>query len=118
MSPVAFSTSSRWRYAEPSSESSDSKSNGEGSSGKSSSSGKSREKSSSSSGGDTGQAGRSPFAVFVQTLKEELQKSRELQDNVKQLQGQAGAAMDSEAAKRARALYEKARVGRLSVALR
>lgn len=36
------------------------------------------------------------------------------QDNVKQLQGQAGQAMDSEAMKRARAVYEKARVSALS----
>ena len=107
-SGYAFSTSTRSQYAEETSQKS---TDGEKAKGKSRSSGKSRESSSSNSS-DTGTAGRSPFAVFVQTLREELQKSRELQDNVKQLQGQAGAAMDSEAAKRARALYEKARVSR------
>jgi hypothetical protein len=44
-------------------------------------------------------------------LKEELQKSRELQDNVRQLQGTATEAMDSEAMKKAKAVYERARVG-------
>ena len=107
-SGYAFSTSTTSRYAEETSQKS---TDGEKEKGKSKRSGKSRESSSSNSS-DTGTAGRSPFAVFVQTLREELQKSRELQDNVKQLQGQAGAAMDSEAAKRARALYEKARVSR------
>lgn len=73
----------------------------------------SKSKSSSSSKSDSGGApGRSPFAVFVDVLKEELQKSRELQDNVKQLQGEAGQVMDSEAMKKAKAVYERARVSR------
>lgn len=53
---------------------------------------------------------RSPFQTFVDTLKEELQKNRELQDNVKQLQGDVDKFQDSEAMKRARAAYERARV--------
>merc|ERR1711939_1186856 len=77
---------------------------------KSSSDSKKDSKSSSGSGNSSGSPGRSPFAVFVDVLKEELQKSRELQDNVKQLQGEAGQVMDSEAMKRAKAVYERARL--------
>jgi import inner membrane translocase subunit TIM44 len=53
---------------------------------------------------------KSPFQTFVEVLKEELKKNRELQDNVKQLQGDVGKFQDSEAMKRARAAYERARV--------
>ena len=55
---------------------------------------------------------RSPFATFVEVLKEELRKNRELQDNVKQLQGDVEKFQDSEAMKRAREAYERARVSR------
>ncbi|KXN87452.1 Mitochondrial import inner membrane translocase subunit tim44 [Leucoagaricus sp. SymC.cos] len=50
------------------------------------------------------------FKTFVDVLKEELKKDRELQDNVKQLQGDVGKFQDSEAMKRARAAYERARL--------
>jgi import inner membrane translocase subunit TIM44 len=53
---------------------------------------------------------KSPFQTFVDVLKEELQKNRELQDNVRQLQGDVDKFQDSEAMKRARAAYERARV--------
>ena len=53
---------------------------------------------------------KSPFQTFVDVLKDELRKSRELQDNVKQLQGDVDKLQDSEAMKRARAAYERARV--------
>ena len=53
---------------------------------------------------------KSPFATFVEVLKEELRKNRELQDNVKQLQGDVEKFQDSEARKRARDAYERARV--------
>ncbi|KAI5123531.1 hypothetical protein M0805_006691 [Coniferiporia weirii] len=53
---------------------------------------------------------KSPFQTFVDTLKEELQKNRDLQDNVKQLQGDVDKLQDSEAMKRARAAYERARL--------
>ena len=53
---------------------------------------------------------KSPFQTFVDTLKEELQKNRDLQENVKQLQGDVDKFQDSEAMKRARAAYERARV--------
>jgi len=53
---------------------------------------------------------KSPFQTFVDVLKEELKKDRALQDNVKQLQGDVDKIQDSEAMKRARAAYERARV--------
>lgn len=53
---------------------------------------------------------KSPFQTFVEVLREELRKNRELQDNVKQLQGDVDKFQDSEAMKRARAAYERARV--------
>ncbi|KIK55325.1 hypothetical protein GYMLUDRAFT_175792 [Collybiopsis luxurians FD-317 M1] len=53
---------------------------------------------------------KSPFQTFVDVLKEELKKNRELQDNVKQLQGDVDKFQDSEAMKKARAAYERARL--------
>ena len=53
---------------------------------------------------------KSPFQTFVDVLKDELRKSRELQENVKQLQGDVDKLQDSEAMKRAWAAYERARV--------
>ena len=53
---------------------------------------------------------KSPFQTFVDVLKEELQKSRELQDGVKALQGDVDKLQDSETLKRARDMYERARV--------
>lgn len=46
----------------------------------------------------------------MDVLKDELRKNRELQDNVKQLQGDVEKFQDSEAMKRAREAYERARV--------
>ncbi len=56
---------------------------------------------------------KSPFQTFVDVLKEELRKNRELQDNVKQLQGDVDKLQDSEAMRKARAAYERARVRKL-----
>ena len=53
---------------------------------------------------------KSPFQTFVEVLKDELRKNRELQDNVKQLQGDVEKFQDSEAMKRAKEAYERARV--------
>ncbi|KAL4077842.1 hypothetical protein J3A83DRAFT_4087358 [Scleroderma citrinum] len=53
---------------------------------------------------------KSPFQTFVEVLREELRKNRELQDNVKQLQGDVDKLQDSEALKRAREMYERARL--------
>jgi hypothetical protein len=53
---------------------------------------------------------KSPFQTFVDVLKEELRKNREWQESVKQLQGDVDKFQDSEAMKKARAAYERARV--------
>ncbi|PBK72412.1 mitochondria import inner membrane translocase TIM44 subunit [Armillaria solidipes] len=53
---------------------------------------------------------KSPFQTFVDVLKDELRKNRELQDNVKLLQGDVDKFQDSEAMKKARAAYERARL--------
>lgn len=53
---------------------------------------------------------RSPFQVFVETLRQELTKSREFQDNLKQLQGQSAKFQDTETMRKAREAYERARI--------
>lgn len=53
---------------------------------------------------------KSPFQTFVEVLRDELRKNRELQENVKQLQGDVDKLQDSEAMKKAKAAYERARV--------
>ncbi|KAF9240732.1 hypothetical protein BU15DRAFT_45528 [Melanogaster broomeanus] len=55
-------------------------------------------------------APKSPFQTFVEVLREELRKNRELQDNVKQLQGDVDKFQDSEAMRRAKEVYERARL--------
>lgn len=59
---------------------------------------------------DTTVAGRSPWQAFVDVLKEEVQKNREWQTNVKALGGEVDKVQDSAAMKRAREAYERARV--------
>ncbi|EPT01044.1 hypothetical protein FOMPIDRAFT_1121152 [Fomitopsis schrenkii] len=56
------------------------------------------------------EAPRSPFQIFVEVLRDEIRKNRELQDNVKQLQGDVDKLQDSEAMRKARAAYERARL--------
>jgi mitochondrial import inner membrane translocase subunit TIM44 len=53
---------------------------------------------------------KSPFQVFVDTFKSELSKSQELQESVKALQDESGKLGDSEALRRAKEAYAKARV--------
>ncbi|KAG8924415.1 protein translocase subunit [Tulasnella sp. 419] len=53
---------------------------------------------------------KSPFQTFVDVLKEELRKNKELQDNVKQLQGDVDKFQDLESMKRAKEMYERARL--------
>jgi len=53
---------------------------------------------------------KSPFQTFVDVLRDELKKNRELQENVKQLQGDVNKFQDSEAMRNARAAYERARL--------
>lgn len=56
---------------------------------------------------------QSPFRVFVQTLREELQKNREYQEDVARLQGDVDKLADSETMKKAREAYERARLTNL-----
>ncbi|EAU90477.1 import inner membrane translocase subunit tim44 [Coprinopsis cinerea okayama7 len=56
------------------------------------------------------EAPKSPFQTFVEVLRDELKKNRELQDNVKQLQGDVEKFQDSEAMRKAREAYERARL--------
>lgn len=107
-STASFSSSSRTYDAAQQQESSTSSSSSSSSTGDNKQQQKKQSKAKDE--GPTTAPGKSPFSVFVDTLREEIQKSRELQENVKQLQGEGRAAMDSEAAKRMRAAYEKARV--------
>ncbi|WVN91172.1 uncharacterized protein L203_106427 [Cryptococcus depauperatus CBS 7841] len=56
---------------------------------------------------------RSPWAVFTQVLKEEIEKNKGWQDNVKQLQGDVDKFADSAAMKKAKDVYEKTRLTNL-----
>lgn len=71
-----------------------------------------KKRESSDSGGDLP---KSPFQTFVDVLREEIQKNRELQEGVKQLQGDVDKLQDSEAMKRAKEVYERARVCYMSL---
>ncbi len=53
---------------------------------------------------------QSPWKVFTQTLKEEIEKNQAWQQNVKELRGDVDKMADSAALKRARKMYEKSRV--------
>ncbi|GAA5904171.1 hypothetical protein JCM6882_003967 [Rhodosporidiobolus microsporus] len=59
---------------------------------------------------DTTVEGRSPFAAFVEVLRDEVRKNREWQDSVKQLGGEVSKVQDSEAMRRAKEVYERARL--------
>ncbi|KAE8543387.1 hypothetical protein D1P53_000094 [Cryptococcus gattii VGV] len=65
------------------------------------------------SGNDEPITPRSPWAVFTQVLKEEIEKNKGWQDNVKQLQGDVDKFADSAAMKRAKDVYEKTRLTNL-----
>ena len=53
---------------------------------------------------------KSPFQTFVDVLKDEPRKNREFAENVKQLQGDVDKFQYSEAMKKAKDAYERARV--------
>ncbi|GAA5866310.1 hypothetical protein JCM8547_000735 [Rhodosporidiobolus lusitaniae] len=59
---------------------------------------------------DTTVEGRSPFQAFVDVLRDEVRKNREWQDSVKQLGGEVSKVQDSEAMRRAKEVYERARL--------
>lgn len=53
---------------------------------------------------------KSPFQAFIDTLREELRKSQDMQDNIRQLSGEAGKMQDSETMRRMKEVYERARI--------
>jgi len=53
---------------------------------------------------------QSAFSKFVETLKEQIKKNKELQESVKKLQDESGKAGDSDALKKAKEAFEKAKV--------
>jgi len=53
---------------------------------------------------------KSPFQVFVDTFKSELAKSQELQESIKAIQDESGRIGDSEALRKAKEAYAKAKV--------
>lgn len=52
----------------------------------------------------------SVFKAFIDTIKDQVKKNQDLQQGVKSLQDESGKVYDSEALKKARDLYEKAKV--------
>ena len=54
--------------------------------------------------------GTSPFTIFVQVIREEIEKNRQLQDNIKTLEGSVSSVQDSKTWNSMRAGYEKARL--------
>jgi import inner membrane translocase subunit TIM44 len=55
------------------------------------------------------QPGKSPFATFVEVIREEIEKNKQ-SDNVRQLSGKVGAVADSKTWAAMRQTYERARV--------
>ncbi|KAK0550557.1 protein translocase subunit [Tilletia horrida] len=68
---------------------------------------KGKQKKSGGGGGGGDGIIRSPFQAFVDTLRTELQKSREMQEGMTALQGEVGKAQDSETMRKARDTYER-----------
>lgn len=64
---------------------------------------------------DTGPP-QSPFKVFLQVFKEEIEKNQGWQQNVKQLSGEVDKMADSKAMKAAREMYERTRVSHCGAA--
>ncbi|KAI7856078.1 hypothetical protein BDC45DRAFT_504252 [Circinella umbellata] len=52
----------------------------------------------------------SPFRVFMDTIKDQIKKDKELQDGVKSLQDESGKFAESDALKKAKEMYEKAKL--------
>ncbi|KAF9518018.1 hypothetical protein BS47DRAFT_1338909 [Hydnum rufescens UP504] len=53
---------------------------------------------------------KSPYQTFIDTLQEEIRKNRRFQEDLLQLKGDVDKLQDSEALKRARDVYERARL--------
>ncbi|KAK9478137.1 hypothetical protein V1514DRAFT_331714 [Lipomyces japonicus] len=54
---------------------------------------------------------KSPYQIFIDTFRQEWNKSKELQDNIKALQDETGRMAESDAYKKAKDAYDKARTG-------
>lgn len=54
----------------------------------------------------------SPLKVFVDTIREQIKKNKEIQEGVKSLQDESGKLAESDALKKAKEMYEKAKVSR------
>ena len=52
----------------------------------------------------------SPLKVFMDTIKDQIKKDKELQQGVKSLQDESGKFADRDALKKAKEMYEKAKV--------
>ena len=52
---------------------------------------------------------KSFIAAFVESVRQQVKQNKELQSNVKRLQAEAGKVADSDALKKAKEVYEKAR---------
>jgi len=57
---------------------------------------------------------QSAFGKFVETLKEQIKKNKELQDSVKKLQDESGKVGESDALKKAKDAFGKAKVKKKS----
>ncbi|KAG0002474.1 protein translocase subunit [Entomortierella chlamydospora] len=60
---------------------------------------------------------QSAFSKFVETLKEQIKKNKELQDSVKKLQDESGKVGESDALKKAKDAFERAKDGAASAGI-
>ncbi|KAF9110871.1 protein translocase subunit [Mortierella sp. AM989] len=60
---------------------------------------------------------QSAFGKFVETLKEQIKKNKELQDSVKKLQDESGKVGESDALRKAKDAFEKAKDGAASAGI-
>lgn len=111
ISPLrAFSASSRSCNAQKEEPKGDQQQKDGGGGGGGGSSGKKQEQRQAPRPDEASGPPQSPFKVFAQVLKEEISKNKAWQENVKTLQGDVDKLADTQAMKRARDMYERARV--------
>lgn len=54
----------------------------------------------------------SPLKVFMDTIRDQMKKNKDLQEGVKSLQDESGKLAESDALRKAKEMYEKAKVKR------
>lgn len=59
---------------------------------------------------NSSQQQQSPLSRFIESIKEQVEKNRELQQNLKQLQDESSKLSDSESLRKAKELYQKTKV--------